>query len=89
MTKEEAEKMSPEKVFLHMEARLAVALEETKKKYGEDVADLVRRMIADTMKRLMLAAREAKQSSHAHIVLCAWMETMARWNEQIDALVRK
>lgn len=88
MTKEEAEQMSPEKVFLHMEARLAVALEETKKKYGEDVADCVRAMIVRTMAGLMGRHLEAS-GPPVYVILCAWMETMARWNEQIDELVRK
>lgn len=88
MTKEEAEKMSEEKVFLHMEARLAKALEETKKKYGEDAADIVRDMIVRTMAGLMGRHLEAS-GPPVHLLLCAWMETVARWNEQIDELVRK
>jgi hypothetical protein len=85
MTRKEAQSMSQDKIFLHMEARLAKALDETRKKYGDDVAHYVRIMISHSMDGLMGRDLEAP----VHIIFCAWIETIARWNEQIDELVRK
>jgi phosphoribosyl-ATP pyrophosphohydrolase len=87
MTKDEAHNMSQEKIFLHMEARLAKALEETKKKYGEEAADVVAAIIDATMRGLVTNVSELP--CPVHVALCAWIETVARWNEQIDELVRK
>jgi hypothetical protein len=87
MTKEEAANLSQEKVFLHMEARLAKALEETEKKYGKDMAAIVRGIIDGTVRALIEDASELP--CPVEVALCAWIETIARWNEQIDEFVRK
>jgi hypothetical protein len=87
MTKEEAKNLGQEKVFLHMEARLAKALKETEKKYGKDMAAIVRGIISGTVHALIEDASELP--CPPHVAFCAWLETIARWNEQIDEFVRK
>jgi hypothetical protein len=87
MTKKEAQSMSQDKIFLHMEALLAKALEETRKKYGKDMASIVRGIIHGTVHALIEDASELP--CPVHVAFCAWLETIARWNEQIDELVRK
>jgi hypothetical protein len=89
MTKEEALQMSSEKVFLHMEARLAKALEETEKKYGKDMATICEwhNQINGTIRALIEDASELP--CPVHIALCAWIETIARWNQQIDEWITK
>jgi hypothetical protein len=87
MTKEEAKNFGQEKVFLHMEARLTKALEETEKKYGKDMASIVRGIIHGTIHALIEDASELP--CPVQVAVCAWLETIARWNEQIDEWVRK
>jgi hypothetical protein len=87
MTKEEAANLSSEKVFLHMEVRLNQVLEETEKKYGKDMATIVSGIINGTIRALIEDASELP--CPVHIAFCAWIETIARWNEQIDEFVRK
>jgi hypothetical protein len=87
MTKEEAKNFSSEKVFLHMEICLAKALEETEKKYGKDMGSIVRGIIHGTVHALIDDASELP--CPVQVALCAWLETIARWNEQIDEFVRK
>jgi hypothetical protein len=87
MTKEEAKNLGQEKVFLHMEIRLAKALEETEKKYGKDMATIVHGIIHGTVRALIDDASELP--CPVQVAFCAWIETIARWNEQIDEFVRK
>jgi hypothetical protein len=87
VTKDEAHNMSQEKIFLHMEARLAKALEETRKKYGKEAGDITAAIIDSTMRGLLNNVSELP--CPLHVAFCAWLETVARWNEQIDELVRK
>jgi hypothetical protein len=84
MTKEEALQMGDEKA---VEAGLILALKETEKKYGKDMAAIVRGIISGTIHALIKDASELP--CPLQIALCAWLETIARWNEQIDELVRK
>jgi hypothetical protein len=69
MTKDEAHNMSSEKIFLHMEARLAKALEETKKKYGEEAADVVAAIIEATMRGLLQNVSELPCPDPNHALL--------------------
>jgi hypothetical protein len=84
MTKEEATNLSSEKAFLHMEVRLNQVLEETEKKYGEVVSGSVAHLIRLNLQMIMMA-----DHIPSNVLLCAWIETIARWNEQIDEFVRK
>jgi hypothetical protein len=87
MTKEEAKNLGQEKAFLHIEACLNQALEETEKKYGKDMATIVHGIIHGTMHVLIEDALELP--CPLQVAVCAWIETIARWNEQIDEFVRK
>jgi hypothetical protein len=87
MTKEEAANLSQEKALLHIEACLNQALEETEKKYGKDMAAIVRGIIQGTV--LALIEDTSELPCPVQVALCAWIETIARWNEQIDEFVRK
>jgi hypothetical protein len=86
MTKEEAANFSSEKVFLQMES-LAKALEETEKKYGKDMATIIHGIINGVLGSFINHASELP--CPPHVAFCAWIETIARWNEQIDKFVRK
>jgi hypothetical protein len=87
MTKGEAKNLGQEEAFLHIEARLNQALEETEKKYGKDMASIVRGIIHGTVHALIEDASELP--CPLQVALCAWLETIARWNEQIDKFIRK
>jgi hypothetical protein len=87
MTRKEAQSMSQDKIFLHMEALLAKALEETEKKYGKDMATIIHGIINGVLGSFINHALELP--CPPHVAFCAWLETIARWNEQIDELVRK
>jgi hypothetical protein len=84
MTKEEALQMGDEKA---VEASLILALEETEEKYGKDMATIVHGIIHGTIRALIDDASELP--CPVQVALCAWLETIARWNEQIDEFVRK
>jgi hypothetical protein len=84
MTKEEALQMGDEEA---VEAGLILALEETEKKYGKDMASIVRGIIHGTVRALIDDASELP--CPLQVALCAWLETIARWNEQIDEFVKK